>query len=102
MSKQTQNSSFKREDKSQLGAEGDAVIIGPTFMQNIHVIPLVFGCTAISLILKLHIWVPTLIEILWCFLHNKYCILTLKQNIRENISPKSHFYILVIRFACSK
>ena len=34
MSKQTQNSSFKREDKSQLGAEGDAVIIGPTFMQN--------------------------------------------------------------------
>ena len=58
MSKQTQNSSFKREDKSQLGAEGDAVIIGPTFMQNIHVIPLVFGCTAISLILKLHIWAP--------------------------------------------
>jgi hypothetical protein len=45
MSKQTQNSSFKREDKSQLGAEGDAVIIGLTFMQNIHVIALVFGYT---------------------------------------------------------
>ena len=34
MSKQTQNSSFKTKDKSQLGADGDAVIIGPTFMQN--------------------------------------------------------------------
>ena len=56
MSKQTQNSSFKREDKSQLGAEGDAVIIGPTFMQNIHVIVLLFGPTVISLILNLHIW----------------------------------------------
>ena len=58
MSKQTQNSSFKREDKSQLGAEGDVVIIGPTFMQNIHMIALVFGCTVISLTLNLHIWAP--------------------------------------------
>ena len=55
MSKQTQNSSFKREDKSQLGAEGDAVIIGPTFMQNFQVIALLFGCTVIRLILNLHI-----------------------------------------------
>ena len=44
----------------------------------------------------------SLTEILWCFLHNKYYILNLKKNIRENISQKSHFYILVIRFAHSK